>query len=243
MDDTESDEEEGNQAVEPWKAEVQLTSDRTCEDLTAAAAAFGQRLAELQFDERKNNKPIKTSLMPDDIEMLVHFFFHDVFGPPCRDRIYKLIDELTSNAASADEHSSAMIAAQRAMDTTLIPEVRLFFSRYSSWHKSEVDTSKIYPIVLQTIRAYELYVSFMSLRETAASESGSQFRQFLAEKGFSQSRGVDIRTCILRYLCQELNMTHTQLNNILQAQLGIYSLVQAFGVGILVLLPKVASYR
>lgn len=220
-----------------------MTSDRTCEDLTAAAAEFGQRLAELRFDERKNNKPVKTALMPDDVKTLVHFFFHDVFGLGCRERIYTLIDELGNEDKQGDELGSGVLASQRAIDTTLIPEVRAFFTKYSCWHKGEIDHSKIYPVILQTIRAYELYVSFVTLREMTSGDSGSQLRKFLADQGFCQSRGVDIRTCILRYLCRELNMTPTQLNNTLQAQLGIYSLVQEFGMGILVLLPKVASYR
>ena len=232
-----------SQSLEPWKAQVQLTSKHTCEDLTALAVSFGQSLEELQFEERKNNKPIKTTLALDDIKNLVQFFFHDVFGLPCQERIYKLMDELSSEDRAVDQINPGAIATERATDIALLPEVRVFFSKYSSWHRGEVDTSKIYPIVLQTIRAYELYASFVTLREAASSSSGTQLRQFLANKGFIQSRGVDIRTCILRYLCQELNMTSTQLNNTLQAQLGIYSLVQEFGPGILVLLPKVASYR
>lgn len=48
---------------------------------------------------------------------------------------------------------------------------------------------------------------------------------------------------ILRYLCQELGLATGQLNNLLQSQQGISPLVDKFGSGILVLLPKVASHR
>lgn len=184
-----------------------------------------------------------TRLKAEDVRVLVNFLFSDVFGDGCRERIFALIDELKTTPEEAEPLTSGVLAASRAADPKLLPEVRAFFSTYSTWHQGEIEHSKVYPMILQSIRSYQLYVAFAQLRTIATGPRGNEFRDFLANEGFYQSRGVDIRTCILRYLCRELNMSTGQLNNTLQAQLGIYYFVQEFGPGVLVLLPKVASYR
>jgi hypothetical protein len=106
-----------------------------------------------------------------------------------------------------------------------------------------VEQSQVYPLILHSIRSYQLYLAFARLRAIAAGEDGDQLRAFLAAQGFTQSRGVDVRTCILRYLGRELEMPLGRLHNTLQAQLGVYHVVQEFGPGVLVLLPRIAPHR
>jgi hypothetical protein len=226
-----------------WVARVPISAALGCEDLTAAARQFADELLEAEFEERRNNRLLRTQLKAEDVRLLVTFLFSDVFGDGCRERIYALIDELTTGSEAAGPLSSGVLASSQAADPKLLPEVRAFFATYSTWHQGEVEQSKIYPTILQSIHSYQLYVAFARLRTIAAGPDGHQLRDFLAQQGFCQSRGVDIRTCILRYLCRELQMPANRLNNALQAQLGIYYFVKEFGPGVLVLLPKVASYR
>jgi hypothetical protein len=226
-----------------WAAQVPLGTRQSCADLTATARRFASELLELEFEERRNNRLLRTRLRSEDVRLLVPFLFSDVFGHGGRERIYALIDELSTHGEEAQPPTSGAQAADRAADPTLLPAVRAFFSTYSQWHQGEVEHARVYPMILQSLRSYQLYVAFARLRTIASGPDGGELRDFLAGQGFHQSRGVDVRTCILRYLCRELGMSAGQLNNALQAQLGIYHFVKEFGPGILVLLPKVASYR
>jgi hypothetical protein len=184
-------------------------------------------------------------LSETDISALVYFFFHDVFGSQCQKRIYELLDEIAikeGRKAPPNHVAASQRADQRALDTKLPLEVRTFFSRYSTWQKGETNTLA-QDTTMQTIRSYDLYSSWQALRDIASGDECSKLRQFLVSQGFEQSVGVDIRSCILRYLSRELDVSRNSLNNHLQNQSGIYYLVQEFGKGILVLLPKVAAYR
>jgi hypothetical protein len=211
--------------------------------LTISAKTFASGLLAQTFRERKNNREIETTLRVEDVRLLVSFFFSDVFGDGARQRLYQLIDELSADHTTTADPSPSDLAAQQVANASLLPEVRNFFAVYSTWHQGEVEETRLYPVIMQTIRSHQLYLAFAQLRATASGPHGHALRSFLAEQGFTQSRGVDIRTCILRYLSHELRTPLGRLNNVLQAQLGIYHIVQQFGPGVLVLLPRVASYR
>jgi hypothetical protein len=228
-------------SLHTWQASVALTPQFDCAALTAAASRFQYQLQHLQISEKKNNTLVTSQIHPTDITALTRFFFHDVFGEGCQKRMFSLLDALVQE--SQNHKSTATLAAERASDSTLPSEVQDFFADYSRWHIGEVKHVGVRPTVANTLRSFELYNSFFQLREKAAGPSGQQLQEFLKVQGFSRSVGVDIRTCILKYLSRELDITTSQLNNALQAQQGIFQLAQQFGKGILVLLPKVASHR
>ena len=226
-----------------WVAQVLINGTRCLEDLTAIAGEFKEELLELKFKVNRNNRPEDAQINSEVAQQLVKFFFDDVFGSGCRDRIYTLVDELIIEYSSTEPLTSGVLAAHRATDEELLPDFRAFFLTYSKWHRGEVEHSNVYSMILQTIRSYDLYNSFAHLLATAAGSAGGELRDFLASEGYRQSPGVDIRTCILQYLCRELDMAPKRLSNTLQAQRGIHCMVLQFGRGILILLPKGASYR
>ncbi|KAH8802737.1 hypothetical protein F5884DRAFT_756050 [Xylogone sp. PMI_703] len=188
--------------------------------------------------KKKNGVIVHTQLQPGEIEMLVKFFFHDVFGEGFQERLYRLVDETQAESSVENADDAGVLAEKHAQDVTLFPEVRTFFQRYSTWHRKEREITNIIPSIQQALNAYNLYLSWAELREKAGRPDGSELRDFLAEQGFRQSQGVDMRTCVLRYLCKMLNVTRNQLSNNLHAQVGIHHMVHTFGLGILVFLPK-----
>lgn len=200
-----------------WVAQVPISPGQSCDELTRTAQGFAGSLLAETFRDRKGHRAVETQLRREDIRLLVNFFFADVFGDGSRQRVYALIDELATSHDKEESLSSGILAAQRANDPTLLPEVRAFFSVYSTWHQGEVEQSQVYPLILHSIRSYQLYLAFARLRAIAAGEDGDQLRAFLAAQGFTQSRGVDVRTCILRYLGRELEMPLGRLHNTLQA--------------------------
>lgn len=226
-----------------WVTKVPIGPQQSCEELMQTVQRFKDSILAERFQERKSNRAVQTQLRDKDAQLLVNFFFTDVFGDGARQRIYALVDEMASSQHEEPSLSPGRLAAQRASDQSLLPEVRAFFSVYSTWYQSEVEVSKVYTVILHSIRSYHLYLGFAQLRAIAVGPKSKQLRSFLAEQGFTQSRGVDIRTCILRYLSHELDIPLGRLNNTLQAQLGIYYIVQVFGPGVLVLLPRIAPYR
>ena len=226
-----------------WETQVSLVASRSPESLTETARSFADSLLARVFEEKRNNRAVRTRLKAEDVRLFVNFFFSDIFGDGSRQRIYALADEFSATQADDPYPEPSRLAAGHAANTALLPEVREFFSIYSSWYQGEAEQAKVYPLILQSIRSYQLYLAFARLRKTASSPDGDELRTFLASEGFPQSRGVDIRSCILRYLSRELKTPLGRLNNVLQAQLGIYQVVQEFGLGILVLLPRVASHR
>lgn len=155
--------------------------------------------------------------------------------------MFALFDEIVSHDQTSIP--TASLAAQKAQDKTLLPEMQAFFSTYARWHVEEVKQTQIMPEIAHTIRAFELYNAFSQLREKASGPKGDELRTFLAVQGFSTSIGRDIRSCILKYLARELDISSGQLSNTLQAYQGVFLLAQQFGKGILVLLPKGASNR
>jgi hypothetical protein len=195
----------------------------------------------LQVTEKKNNSLITSQIHPANIPVLLEFFFHNTFGEACQKRMFTLFDEI----ASQDQVSvpTASLAVQKAKDETLLPEMQAFFSTYARWHVEEEKRTQIMPEIASTIRAFELYDAFFQLREKAAGPKGDELRAFLAVQGFSTSVGRDVRSCILKYLARELDITSSQLSNTLQAYQPFFLLAQQFGRGILVLLPKGASHR
>ena len=224
-----------------WQASVALTPRYGCSAVNAAAARFYQELQCLQINEKKNNVLVTSQIHLADITTLTRFFFHDVFGAGCQKRMFLLLDAIALQ--NPHHKSTATIAAEKATDTTLPTEVQVFFADYSRWHMEEAKHVGIESTVANTVRSFELYNSFFQLREKAVGPAGGQLQEFLREQGFTTSVGVDIRTCILKYLSRELHIAPGQLNNALQAQQGIFQLAQQFGKGILVLLPKIASHR
>jgi hypothetical protein len=224
-----------------WTAQIGITPEYSCQLVTHTAARFQQQIQSLQICEKRNNTLVISQVNPADITSLAQFFFDDTFGASCQKRIFALFDEIDYRAELAKKPHS--IATQKAEDQTLLPEVQAFFSTYAQWHIEEEKQAYIAPIIASTIRSFELYQSFFQLREKAAGPQGDELRAFLASKGFSTSVGRDIRSCILKYLSQELGIISGQLNNTLQAYQAIFQLAQQFGKGILVLLPKVASHR
>lgn len=206
-----------------------------------AAASFQQQLHDLQVTEKKNNSLITSQINPPDIPLLAQFFFHHTFGEACRKRMLALFDELVSS--NQTRAPTVSLAAQKARDETLLPEMQAFFSTYARWYAEEEKQTQILPEIAATIRAFELYHAFFQLREKASGPKGNELRAFLAVQGFSTAVGRDVRSCILKYLARELGISSSQLSNTLQAYQGIFLLAQQFGKGILVLLPKGASHR
>lgn len=206
-----------------------------------AATSFQQQLQDLQVTERKNNSLITSHINPADIPLLVQFFFHHTFGEACQKRMFTLFDEIVSQDQTSIPTVS--LAAQKARDKTLLPEMRAFFSTYARWYAEEAKQAQVIPEIAATIRAFELYNAFFQLREKASGPKGDELLAFLAAQGFSTSVGRDVRSCILKYLARELGISSGQLSNTLQAHQGVFLLTQQFGKGILVLLPKGASHR
>jgi hypothetical protein len=213
-----------------------ITGAAACTEL---ASKFKKELQELEFIQKRNNHPVTTRIKEEDIQVIAQFFFDDVFGGSCQDRMFALLDEIR-----VAQHGEAVCtqAHQKSQDTQLLPEVRDFFFQFGEWHRHTARPTTL-GTIRETIRAFDLYQSFHSLREKAAGNEGHELREFLAQAGFTCGIGVDIRSCILRYLSRELRLEAGQLNNILQSQQGIFHLVQCFGLGVLILLPKAAAYR
>ncbi len=155
--------------------------------------------------------------------------------------MFTLFDEVVSQDQISAPTMS--LAAHKAQDETLLPEMQAFFSTYAKWHAEEEKQTQIMPEIATTIRAFELYNAFFQLREKASGPKGDELRAFLAAQGFSTSVGRDVRSCILKYFARELDISSGQLSNTLQAYQGIFLLAQQFGKGILVLLPKGGSHR
>jgi hypothetical protein len=155
--------------------------------------------------------------------------------------MFALFDEIVSQ----DQNTSPAVslAAHKANDEAILPEMQAFFSTYARWHAAEEKHTQIMPEIATTIRAFELYRAFFQLREKASGPHGGELRAFLAAQGFSTSIGRDVRSCILKYLARELDISSSQLSNTLQAYQGIFLMAQQFGKGILILLPKGASHR
>lgn len=206
-----------------------------------AASRFHQQLQDLQVIEKKNNSLITSQINPSDIPVLVQFFFSNTFGEACQKRMLALFDEINLQGQTSTPTKS--LAAQKAKDKTLLPEMQDFFLTYAKWHTEEEKHNQITVEILGNVRAFELYHAFFQLREKASGPKGDELRAFLEAQGFPTSIGRDVRSCILKYLAQELNVSSSQLSNTLQAYQGIFLLAQQFGRGILVLLPKGASHR
>jgi hypothetical protein len=225
-------------------AGASITPEYRREDLSAIGKKFLQDLLRHRFGP-KRNKGQPNHISGPDAQKLVDFYFSDVFGDGSRQRIYSLIDELsTEREAATCPVGSGVLAANLSRDSTLPSEFRNFFLCYSNWQQFKaLNHTEAYPMMvmmLRTIRSYELYSSLQRLRTAVVGSEAGGLHAFLARQGFPRSHGVGFRTCFLQYICRELNIPTDQLNKILCSQFEcmIEHLVKGFGEGILVLLPQ-----
>lgn len=199
---------------------------------------FQQQLLQLEITEKKSNQVVTSHINSAFAETLVQFFFKNTFGDPCQTRILQLVDEINER-----EMSAVPIAEEKAVDPNLLPELREFFSSYTLFKATEKKQDTVQEIA-QTIRGYELYRSFVNLKEKAAGEDGEELRAFLEAQGLATQQGRGVQTCILMYLTRVLQRRDKdELSTQLQRYQGVYLLAKQFGKGILVLLPKGATHR
>lgn len=201
---------------------TRLNAQTTSAGLKKASEDFDSLLRQLQFQEKKKGFALPR-LTESEVNDLVSFFFHDLFGDPCQQHIFNILD-----------HGAAVLggplfpeAAPRP--ASLSSKVEGFLRSYPRWNSHSA------------IQCYDLYLIWQTLRDHTTEDERQTLRTFLVSRGLKESRGCDIRTCLLDYLAQELQISRSSLNNHLQNQTAVDHLVREFGLGILVLLPKVAT--
>jgi hypothetical protein len=89
--------------------------------------------------------------------------------------------------------------------------------------------------VEQMVSSINLLCEYEALTEKAQNKDRDLINH-LREQGYCTARGIDWRSCIIKYLTKCLNIRTDKLKDTCQTAKGIKELTQHFGPGIFVLL-------
>jgi hypothetical protein len=96
--------------------------------------------------------------------------------------------------------------------------------------------SSVIQHIQQTVTHLELLNHYNRLRQLVADHEA-----FLAAQELTAKRGVDWRSAVNTYLARSLKISTVALQNRAQAAIGIFGLIDQFGLRVIVILPPSAA--
>jgi hypothetical protein len=202
---------------------------------------FTVKLAETRLTLRHDNKVQNdVQLTQKEMATISAFFFRDTFGIAARTRLANLLSYMTTAALNEVDLGEGERAADLAQQQDLPAELRQFFHSYSRFHQGQQNPTTTYQKVLTFWYQYRVYADFRALQR-ASETDGAAYQNFLKENNITRSVGQGSATGILTHLGQQLGLSRSTLRSRLQLSRPLHLLVEAFGPGILVLIPSNTS--
>jgi hypothetical protein len=202
---------------------------------------FTTKLAEARLTLRHDNKvQSDVQLTQKEMGTISAFFFRDTFGPTARTRLANLLSYMASAALNEVDLGEGQRAANLAQQDDLPAELRQFFHSYSLFRQGQRNPVTTYQKVLTFWYQYRVYADFKELQRASETDRAA-YRSFLKENNITRSIGQGSATGIITYLAQQLGLTRSSFRSRLQLSRPLHLLVEAFGPGILVLIPSNAS--
>ena len=164
-------------------------------------------------------------------------------GPEAHGRLSKLLQYYNAENSDGLDRGATMRAEALARNTKAPDAVRSFYSSFSRNQQYTINSKTKFSSFLRTIASHDLFLKWTELRELATKRDPALL-QFLHSQNFHSGPGRDFKALVNMYLAQSLGLRSVaSLQNICQAAMGLADLVNAFGYGILILLPGSAGGR
>jgi hypothetical protein len=103
-----------------------------------------------------------------------------------------------------------------------------------------MSSSSVIQHIQQTVTHLELLNHYNRLRQLVA-DHDPDLEAFLAAQELTAKRGVDWRSALNTYLARSLKISTVALQNRAQAAIGIFGLIDQFGLRVIVILPPSAA--
>lgn len=197
---------------------------------------FYQQLAQLQVEVRVKNNLVIQRFTTEEATEITNFFFDDMTGPKALERLCGLITEYTAPSDAGMTPSIVAKAETLAQDTDMPMCFREFYdylarsSMYSFRSRSALETFRWTESNLTLLEKYLDLITKIDERDPSLISK-------IQASGFHTGRGVDWRTCTLRFLASSLGWSPNPLRVRCTQTQGVALIVQHFGVGITTVLP------